>query len=92
MYTKRTTVVNKTGIHARPAGGFVKLAKQYAGCAITVANLNRPEEKPANAKSVISVLALGMVIGTEIEISAEGENEEQAVNDLVAFVESGCGE
>lgn len=91
MYTKRTKVMNRTGLHARPASDFVKEAKQYAS-RITIANLAEPEEKPANAKSIVSILAQGMGPGTEVAIAAEGEDEQQAVDALVALIDSGFGE
>ena len=46
----------------------------------------------ANAKSIISILTLGMGKGTKIEISAEGPDEQEAVDTLVGLVEGGFGE
>lgn len=92
MYKKVTTVVNKTGIHARPASLFVNAAKGYAS-AITITNLSLNEEKnSANAKSIIKVLTLVLNKGSQIEISAEGEDEKEAVDALIALVDSGFGE
>lgn len=91
MYSATTTVINATGIHARPATEFVKKAKTYASD-IKVENLNTPNAKPANAKAILSVLRLALVRGTSIRISAEGEDEEAAVTALIQLVESGFGE
>lgn len=91
MYSKKTVVVNATGLHARPASDFVKAAKGYAS-RITIANLSTPEEEPVNAKSIISVLSLGMGKGTEVEVSANGDDEQAAVDALVALIEGGFGE
>lgn len=91
MYTERTTIMNKSGLHARPASVFVKEAKAFAS-KVKIQNLKTPGEVPANAKSIISVLGLGMGQGTEVEISAEGPDEEKAVKALVALIESGFDE
>ncbi len=91
MYTERTTIINRSGLHARPASVFVKEAKTFAS-KVKIQNLKTPEEVPANAKSIVSVLGLGMGQGTEVEISAEGPDEEKAVKALVALIESGFDE
>ena len=91
MYSATTTVINATGIHARPATEFVKKAKTFTS-EIKVENLNTPNEKPANAKAILGVLRLALVKGTEIRISAEGEDENAAVTALIQLVESGFGE
>ena len=91
MYTAKTTIINKTGLHARPASDFVKEAKKFTA-KIKIANLSTPEEAPVNAKSIISVLSLGMAQGTEVELIAEGEDEQQAVETLVSLIKSGFGE
>lgn len=91
MYSARTKVINKTGLHARPASEFVKEAKKYAS-KITIANLDTPEEDPTNAKSVISVLSLAMVQGTAVELTANGADEKEAVDALIALIDGGFGE
>lgn len=91
MYSKKTVVVNKTGLHARPASDFVREAKKWTS-RITIANLSNPEEEPVNAKSIVSVLSLGMGLGCEVEVRASGEDEQAAVDALVALIEGGFGE
>ena len=91
MYSKKTVVINPTGLHARPAGAFVRAAKEYKS-RITIANLLTPEEDTVNAKSIIGVLSLGMGKGTEVEITAEGKDEQAAVDALIALIDSGFGE
>lgn len=51
-----------------------------------------PDEDVANAKSIINVLALGLAQGEEVEVSAVGEDETQAVNSLIALIDSRFGE
>ena len=91
MYTRTTTVVNCHGLHARPAGLFVREAARWKS-GVEIANLSRPEKAPANAKSIIAVLALGISRGCEVALFAEGEDETQAVDALVALIEGGLGE
>lgn len=90
MYNKTTKVINPTGLHARPASDFVAMAKRFTS-KIRIKDLST-NEKPANAKSIITLLSLGLAKGTQIEIWAEGEDEEEAVQALVDLIESGFGE
>ena len=76
----------------RPAAQFANAAKQFDS-KVFVRNLSKSEEDNlANAKSIISILALGMGKGTKIEISAEGPDEQEAVDTLVSLVEGGFSE
>lgn len=87
MVSKNITVDNRVGIHARPASLFVKTAAGFQS-SITVTKY----EKKGNAKSIISILALGVGKGDEIVISAEGEDERAAVDALVELVLNKFGE
>ncbi|MCG8350772.1 MAG: phosphoenolpyruvate--protein phosphotransferase [Chloroflexales bacterium] len=78
---------NSTGLHARPARVFVDLAKQYQS-AIRI----RHGEKQVNAKSLISVLTLGVTHGQQIQVEVSGEDEEAAAAAIVAAVRDGLGE
>lgn len=89
MYKKTTTILNKSGLHARPASDFVKEAGKF-GSKITIRRLDEDEE--ANAKSIVFLLSLGIGQGVEVEISAKGDDEQQAVDSLVALIESGFDE
>ncbi len=89
MVTKQTTIINQTGLHARPASEFVSTATKFKS-KITVKRAG--SDKEANAKSIVFVLSLGLTRGTAVEISASGEDEAQAVDTLVALIESGFGE
>ena len=80
-------VTNKTGLHARPAREFVNVAKQFQS-AIRVYH----GSKKANAKSMISVLTLGVESGGTIRIEVEGPDEEDALATLREAVTSGLGE
>ena len=92
MYSKKTTVINRTGLHARPASQFIEMAKRFSS-RIQISNLSLDDEDNiGNAKSIISVLALGMGQGSQSEIFAVGEDEQEAVYSLIALVDSGFGE
>ncbi|MCS6845112.1 MAG: HPr family phosphocarrier protein [Caldilineales bacterium] len=84
------TVRHAAGLHARPAAQFVKLAGRFP-CKITVRKLNS-DKPPANAKSPLSVLTLGVNQGDAIELVTEGEQAEEALAALVALIESNFGE
>lgn len=89
MYKRTTTIVNPTGLHARPASDFVKTATQFQSH-IEIKKVDDDDE--VNAKSIVFLLSLGLGKGTEVEISAEGEDEQTAVDTLVELIESGFGE
>lgn len=83
MVTKNVTVINKTGIHARPASLFIKTATKFQSN-ISIENGN----KKCNAKSLISLLSLAITYGTKVTITAEGPDEKQAVDTLAELIES----
>lgn len=91
MTSRKVTVRNLTGIHARPATDLVHKAKEFSS-AIRLQKTAEPDSKPTNAKSLVAVLALSAGCGTELLITAEGEDEEAAAEALVSMVESGFGE
>ncbi len=90
MYSKTVTITNPSGLHARPAAVFVKTASEFASTVLVRRAEDGTEGK--DAKSILTLMGLGLGSGTEIEISAEGADEQEAVNALVELVESGCGE
>ncbi|MEG1874061.1 MAG: HPr family phosphocarrier protein [Angelakisella sp.] len=89
MYSKKVTIMNKTGLHARPASDFIGCASKFKS-KIVIKKLNDEEE--ANAKSIVMLLSLALAQGEEVEISAKGEDEVEAVDALVALIESKFGE
>ena len=87
MFVKEVTVQNKVGLHARPATFFIQKANEYKS-SIWVER----EDRRVNAKSLLGVLSLGIVGGTDISIIAYGPDEEAAVDGLVKLVQSGFAE
>lgn len=87
MCAKEVLVQNQVGLHARPATFFIQKANEFKS-SIWV----EKEERRVNAKSLLGVLSLGIVGGTKIDIIADGSDEQEAVDSLVALVESGFAE
>ena len=83
-------VPNPSGLHARPAATFVKAANGFR-CDVTLSNVTGRSD-PANAKSIIAVLKLGVARGNTIRIEATGDDEDAAVESLRALVATGIGE
>ena len=79
-------VVNEVGLHARPASEFVKLAGQFKAD-LRVRNITSNSDL-VDAKSIISILTLGVEKGHEIELMGDGEDEAEALQALQALVES----
>ncbi|MCG3207381.1 MAG: Phosphoenolpyruvate-protein phosphotransferase [Anaerolineae bacterium] len=80
-------VPNPTGLHARPAKVFVNTAKKFKAD-IRVQH----GAKTVNAKSVISVLTLGVETGGQIRLVVDGPDEDEALATLKEAVESGLGD
>lgn len=87
MFVKDVTVENQVGLHARPATFFIQKANEFKS-SIWV----EKEERRVNAKSLLGVLSLGIMGGTDIRIIADGSDEEEAVEGLVALVKSDFNE
>ena len=87
IYVKDVLVQNQVGLHARPATFFIQKANEFKS-SIWV----EKEERRVNAKSLLGVLSLGIVGGTNIRIIANGPDEETAVDGLVNLVQSGFAE
>lgn len=82
MTTKTVTVEAESGIHARPASELVKMVKGFAPAKVTL----KANGKSANGGSMISLLALGLKKGTEVEVCAEGENEAETAAAVADFL------
>lgn len=87
MYSKDVMVRNQVGLHARPATFFIQKANEFRS-SIWI----EKEERRVNAKSLLGILSLGIIGGTQIKIIADGADEQAAVNALVELVESGFSE
>ena len=82
MISRSVVIKNSIGLHARPATFFIQKANSYK-CSIWV----EKEDCRVNAKSLLGVLSLGIVKGTEISLIADGADEAEAVEGLAALIE-----
>lgn len=89
MVSQKVAIKNPTGLHLRPAGVLCKEAMQYKA---KITFRYGDEDNIANAKSVLSVLGACIKSGDEIIFECEGEDEEEALQGIVAAVEGGLGE
>lgn len=77
----RYTITDSEGIHARPAGEFVKEAKKFASEVKIVKG-----EKSADVKKIFGLMSLGVKQGEEILVQIEGTDEEEAATGLEKFL------
>ena len=81
MISKKVAIQNQVGLHARPATFFIQKANEFKA-SILIAK----DERKVNAKSLLGVLSLGITRGTEIELVADGPDEEAALEALIELV------
>ena len=81
LLSQKITIKNPTGLHLRPAGNLCKEV-----------NFRYDEQNTANAKSVLSVLGACIKSGAEIELICDGEDEAEALEYLIQYIEDGLGE
>lgn len=87
MKTEEAKVVNKLGIHARPAAQIVKKASLFDSSIDLTVDGSR-----VNAKSIMGVMTLAACRGSVISVSAEGEDEDEAVAAILELIRDGFGE
>ena len=81
MLIQTVTIINKLGLHARAAALFAKTAAQYSS-QIKVGL----KGKQVDAKSVMSLMLLAANQGTEIILEAEGDDQQEAMEAIVAVI------
>ena len=84
MTNQKVTVKNSVGLHARPATFFIQRANDFK-CSVWIER----EERRVNAKSLLGVLSLGVTKDSEINIIADGADENEAINALCEIIRSG---
>jgi phosphocarrier protein len=87
VISRSVTVVNRLGMHARAAAKFVHVAARYSA-QVRVAR----DGREMDGKSIMGILLLAAARGTTIRISADGADENDAVEALTGLVASGFGE
>lgn len=83
MLSKIVVIKNQVGLHARPATFFIQKANEFKS-SIWI----EKEDRRVNAKSLLGVLSLGIVKGTEINIVADGVDENEAIAKLSELIDS----
>lgn len=81
MKNFKYTVTDPAGVHARPAGMLVKEAQGFSSKITIIKN-----GQSADLKRILGVMSLGIKKGQEVEISAEGEDEESAASAIEKFM------
>lgn len=87
MPEREVKIVNKLGIHARPAAEIVKTAGKFK-CGVTIVR----DDLEVNAKSIMGVMMLAAEFGAIIVIRAVGDDAEQALDALEAVIANKFGE
>lgn len=86
MLERIVKVGSKTGLHARPAAIFVQNAKEFQSKVSLSKN-----EKTVNAKSILSVLTLGVELGDQVVLKVEGDDAESAIDKLATLLAEDLG-
>jgi phosphocarrier protein len=84
---KRVQIVNVLGLHARAAARFVRAATQFRSKVMIT-----KDGTTTDGKSILGILFLAATSGTEIVITASGEDEDEAIDALASLVAGGFGE
>ena len=86
--SRNVALLNKYGLHARPASRIVGIASRYQS-AVTLANA---QGRTVNAKSIMEVLTLAAASGTALTVRAVGDDAEAAVAEIADLITSKFGE
>jgi len=81
MKQAKIEIINKLGLHARAAAKFVTLATEYP-CNVSL----KHDSKEVNGKSIMGVMMLAASKGTELTLTTDGDNEQEALDNLIALV------
>jgi phosphocarrier protein NPr len=84
MRSTTLTLINPLGLHARAASKFVDVAKSYSS-RVTLGK----DGKNVDGKSIMSLLLLGAPVGTQLELTVDGEDEDVAFTGICELIEAG---
>lgn len=87
MIEKKVKIVNQAGLHTRPAATIVKLAAKYR-CEFFISK----DGMNINGKSIIGVMTLAAEMGSELLLTFEGEDEQQAADEISDYFNRGFDE
>lgn len=88
MIKQNITITNSIGLHARPATYLVQRATSYHHCKVKIAK----DQQEVNAKSLLGVLSLGIAKGMTVTITTDGEEEAEAMEDILELLRTGLEE
>lgn len=74
----RVKIASPVGLHARPASQFVKAAAKHPG----TVSIGRPGAEPVDARSMLSVLGLGILHGEEVVLRTDGDGAQEVLDEL----------
>ena len=83
MVTKNITIKIPTGLEARPIALLVQVASRYESSIYVEC-----EDKKVNAKSIMGMMSLGIAAGEEVTVIANGEDEEEAIENIEKYLSS----
>ena len=87
MKTCEIMITNSSGLHARPATFFIQKANFYKSTILI-----EKDDRKVNAKSLLGVLSLGIAKGMTVKLSADGQDEELAIEGLTNLINTGFEE
>jgi phosphocarrier protein len=87
VVSRELVVINELGLHVRPAGTLVKLANKFK----SHISIQRDDDT-IDAKSIMGVMMLGASKGTTLQVTAEGEDADEAIASIQTLFETGFGE
>lgn len=87
MIKTNTTIVNQLGLHARASAKLTKMAGSFP-CDVWISR----GERRVNAKSIMGVMMLAAGIGTEVTLETDGDQEQAAMDALLALIADKFGE
>jgi phosphocarrier protein HPr len=82
MVTKQLILINKLGMHARPAAMFVKITSKYKAEVMV-----EKDGEEVNGKSIMGLMMLAAGCGSKLKISADGPDADQLVSDIEQLIQ-----
>lgn len=81
MITKKIQIQFQNGLEARPVAVLVQVASQYNSSIYVEC-----DDRKVNAKSIMGMMTLGLTAGEEVVVSANGDDEQTAMDDIVKYL------
>lgn len=87
MVAQTITIKNEQGLHMRPAGVLSKAAAKYP-CDVKLIS----GDKEVNAKSIMLIIGACLKCGMDVTVQCDGDQEEDALKEIIILFEDGFGE